>query len=121
MRLLITAWPRINGSTHQPGDIVTVDDEGLAGMLIKDGQARPEGTPEPVPRGRPTHTSEDPIEDPATANAAAGASEPPPAPTKPGRGASHAEWVAYAVANGLETDTAQSMTRGALATHFAGS
>ncbi|MFV2172341.1 hypothetical protein ACFHW2_11835 [Actinomadura sp. LOL_016] len=122
MELQVTAWPRINGVKRQPGDIVEVPDAGLAKILIRDGQARPVGTPEPVAGGPDAAQRAARLDAglPATDTEPADPGAPEPAP-KPGRGATHAEWVAYAVANGMERSTAEAMKRSELTAHYAGS
>ncbi|MFE9099847.1 hypothetical protein [Actinomadura geliboluensis] len=127
MRMHVTAWPRIKGVKHKPGDIVEVADPALAQMLIREGQAREAGTPEPLAGGPAASLraaqvdaglAGEPNEGAQTGEGGDPAGDAPP--PKPGRGASHADWVAYAVGQGMDTDTAQGMTRAALAAHFAG-
>ncbi|TDD37893.1 hypothetical protein E1287_07500 [Actinomadura sp. KC06] len=135
MKLHVTAWPRINGQKHQPGDEVDVDDLALARMLIREGQAREAGTPEPLAggpaasqraaqvdaglAGEPTQPAGDGAAGADGADAGAAGEEGPSA--KPGRGASHADWVAYATGQGMEADAAEKMSRAQLSAHFAGS
>lgn len=134
MQLQITAWPRIQGEKRKPGDLIDIDDVGLARMLIREGQARPAGTPEPLAGGpaasqraaqvdagladEPTGTSQDSGEGTAPGGSEPCADGPPP---KPGRGGSHDAWIAYAIGQGMDHEEAKSMTRGALASHYAGS
>ncbi|NEA22583.1 hypothetical protein [Actinomadura bangladeshensis] len=134
MQLQVTAWPRIHGEKRKPGDMVEVGDIGLARMLIREGQARPAGTPEPLAggpaasqraaqvdaglAGEPTGGSQDSGEGTAPGGAAPAGDGPPP---KPGRGASLDAWVAYAIGQGMDHEDAKAMTRAQLTAHYAGS
>jgi hypothetical protein len=120
LKLHVAAWPKIGGVKYAPGDEVEVEDEALARMLIRDGQCRQAGTPEPLPLGR-RGSDAPPPEDGATDTGSAGVSSgPPSAPARPGRGASKDEWVAYAVTQGLGREEAEGMNRAELTARFAG-
>lgn len=140
MLLHVTAWPNIGGVKRKPGDQVEVDDPALAKMLIREGQARPAGSPEPLAGGPDLAERVARVEAglPPEPEAAGQAKEPaagdPPKddpakedpakdgpPPKPGRGASHDTWVAYAIGQGMDHENAKAMTRAQLAAHFAGS
>ncbi|WP_141576122.1 hypothetical protein [Actinomadura sp. WMMA1423] len=134
MQLKVTAWPRIHGEKRNPGDVVDVDDAALARMLIREGQARPVGTPEPLAggpaaseraaqvdaglAGEPTEGAQPDGEGDGTA---AGKTAGDGTRPKPGRGASHDDWIAYAIGQGMDHEDAKAMTRGQLAAHYAGS
>lgn len=115
MKLLVTAWPKIGGVKHNPGDEIEVDDVGLARMLIREGQAREAGTPEPL-AGGPAAPQRDPQADAGVDAGQAGAPGPPL--PKPGRGATKEELVAYAISQGTASDVANGMTRAQLTAHF---
>ncbi|MCP9947276.1 hypothetical protein [Actinomadura madurae] len=132
MQLQVTAWPRIHGEKRNPGDLIEVDDPSLAKMLIREGQARPAGTPEPLAGGpaasqRAAQVDAGLADEPEPAGEGAsggeegtGSAEPGP-PPKPGRGASHDAWVAYAIGQGMDHENAKAMTRAQLVAHYAGS
>lgn len=116
MRLQVTAWPKIGGQKYKPGDEVDVA-PGLAKMLIRDGQARVAGTPEPAASGQ---TAAHAITQAETSLPGDGTQASPPL-AKPGRGASKDELVAYAISQGLDADTAHGMSRAQLTAHVSDS
>ena len=132
MQLKVTAWPRIHGKKRNPGEVVEVEDVGLAKMLIREGQARLAGTPEPLAggpaaseraaqvdaglAGESTEGAQAAGEDDGAAGAEPGGDGPPP---KPGRGANHDAWIAYAIGQGMDHENAKAMSRAQLAAHFA--
>lgn len=134
VQLQVTAWPKIHGEKRSPGDVVEVDDVALAKMLIREGQARPVGTPEPLAggpaaseraaqvdaglAGEPTEGAQSAGEGDGAADAKPGGDGPPP---RPGRGAAHDAWIAYAIGQGMDHENAKAMSRAQLAAHFAGS
>jgi hypothetical protein len=133
VQLQVTAWPKIHGEKRTPGDLVEVDDVALARMLIREGQARPAGSPEPLAggpaasqraaqvdaglAGEPEGAQSSGEGDGASGEKTAGDGPPP----KPGRGASHDAWIAYAIGQGMDHENAKAMTRAQLAAHYAGS
>lgn len=122
MKLLVTAWPTIDGEKLNPGDEIDIEDDGFARMLIRDGQARPAGTPEPMPvPARPEEPDNSAAAEPAEgAQTETARPSPEGEPVKPARGASKDEWVTYAEARGVPREEAEAMTRGDIAAKFAG-
>jgi hypothetical protein len=88
---------------YAPGDVLTIDDGAEIERLIKAGAIAAPDAPDPAPAPEPEAVPVPPT-----------ATEPIPAagdPVRPPKAGSHAAWVDYAVAKGLNRDEAQDMSK----------